>query len=231
MTLIVGISAVFWVGSKKTCTEWAGFFKRNRKKDPISESRRVLQESCEFFLKHNSKVKHKKKHYKPSSHKLKVISKSMGTSTGATANHGTSAVAITNHDYLGQETLTEIQTSPETSVREVRADRASPPKAREQDGEDPASSAASSSRLCGEQTDRKGRAGNVKDKSRVPASARSEGRVTPKNDGTETSPAPSNSLQAPSSSEPGSLKGSTSLLVHSASGVRKEQGTGSHSDT
>ncbi|EAW91870.1 frizzled homolog 6 (Drosophila), isoform CRA_c, partial [Homo sapiens] len=37
---------------------------------PISESRRVLQESCEFFLKHNSKVKHKKKHYKPSSHKL-----------------------------------------------------------------------------------------------------------------------------------------------------------------
>ncbi|EGW12829.1 Frizzled-6 [Cricetulus griseus] len=33
MTLIVGISAVFWVGSKKTCTEWAGFFKRNRKRE------------------------------------------------------------------------------------------------------------------------------------------------------------------------------------------------------
>ncbi|XP_028356452.1 frizzled-6 isoform X4 [Physeter macrocephalus] len=176
MTLIVGISAVFWVGSKKTCTEWAGFFKRSRKKDPISESRRVLQESCEFFLKHNSKVKHKKKHYKPSSHKLKVISKSMGTSTGATANHGTSAVAITNHDYLGQGTLTEIQTSPETSVREVRADGASTSKLREQDCEEPASPAASSSKPCGEQTDRKGRAGNVNDKSSVSESARSEGR-------------------------------------------------------
>lgn len=144
---------------------------------PISESRRVLQESCEFFLKHNSKVKHKKKHYKPSSHKLKVISKSMGTSTGATANHGTSAVAITNHDYLGQETLTEIQTSPETSpVREVRADGASTSKLREQDCEEPASPAASSSKLCGEQTDGKGRAANVNDKSSVSESARSEGR-------------------------------------------------------
>ncbi|XP_058899100.1 frizzled-6 isoform X1 [Kogia breviceps] len=231
MTLIVGISAVFWVGSKKTCTEWAGFFKRSRKKDPISESRRVLQESCEFFLKHNSKVKHKKKHYKPSSHKLKVISKSMGTSTGATANHGTSAVAITNHDYLGQETLTEIQTSPETSVREVRADGASTSKLREQDCEEPASPAASSTKPCGEQTDGKGRAGNVNDKSSVSESARSEGRVTPKSDITETGPVQSNSLHVPRSSEPSSLKGSTSLLVHSASGVGKEQGTGGHSDT
>lgn len=145
---------------------------------PISESRRVLQESCEFFLKHNSKVKHKKKHYKPSSHKLKVISKSMGTSTGVTANHGTSAVAITNHDYLGQETLTEIQTSPETSVREVRGDGASTPKLRERNYEEPASPAAPSSKPFGEQTDRKGqgRAGNVNDKSSVSESARSEGR-------------------------------------------------------
>nr|XP_023670205.1 frizzled-6 [Paramormyrops kingsleyae]XP_023670214.1 frizzled-6 [Paramormyrops kingsleyae]XP_023670224.1 frizzled-6 [Paramormyrops kingsleyae] len=83
MTLVVGISTVFWVGSKKTCSEWAFFFNRTRKKDPISESRRVLQESCDFFLKHNSRVQHKKKQYKHSSHKLKVISKSMGTSTGA----------------------------------------------------------------------------------------------------------------------------------------------------
>ncbi|XP_025120894.1 frizzled-6 isoform X2 [Bubalus bubalis] len=233
MTLIVGISAVFWVGSKKTCTEWAGFFKRNRKKDPISESRRVLQESCEFFLKHNSKVKHKKKHYKPSSHKLKVISKSMGTSTGATANHGTSAVAITNHDYLGQETLTEIQTSPEASVREVRGDGASTPKLRERDCEEPASPAAPSSKLCGEQTDRKGqgRAGKVNEKSSVSESARSEGRVTPKSDVPESGPVQSNSMQASSSPEPSSLKGSTSLLVHSASGVGKEQGAGGHSDT
>jgi frizzled protein 6 len=136
----------------------------------------VLQESCEFFLKHNSKVKHKKKHYKPSSHKLKVISKSMGTSTGATANHGTSAVAITEHDYLGQETLTEIQTSPEASVREARTDRASTPKLREQDRGEPASPAASSSKLSGEQTDRKSQVGSVKDKSSVSEGARSEGR-------------------------------------------------------
>nr|XP_015310581.2 frizzled-6 isoform X3 [Macaca fascicularis] len=225
MTLIVGISAVFWVGSKKTCTEWAGFFKRNRKRDPISESRRVLQESCEFFLKHNSKVKHKKKHYKPSSHKLKVISKSMGTSTGATANHGTSAVAITSHDYLGQETLTEIQTSPETSMREVRADGASTPRLREQDCGEPASPAASSSRLSGEQVNKKGQAGSVSE------GARSEGRISPKSDITDTGLAQSNSLQVPSSSEPSSLKGSTSLLVHPVSGVRKEQGGGCHSDT
>lgn len=231
MTLIVGISAVFWVGSKKTCTEWAGFFKRNRKRDPISESRRVLQESCEFFLKHNSKVKHKKKHHKPSSHKLKVISKSMGTSTGASANHGTSAVAITNHDYLGQDTLPEIQTSPETSVREVREDGMSTPKSREQVCGEPASPAVSSSKLCGEQADRKGRAGDVKDKSSVSESGRSEGRVTPKSDVTAAGLVQSNSLQVPSSSEPSSLKGSTSLFVHSASGARKEQGTGSHSDT
>lgn len=143
---------------------------------PISESRRVLQESCEFFLKHNSKVKHKKKHYKPSSHKLKVISKSMGTSTGASANHGTSTVAITSHDYLGQETFTEIQTSPETSVREVREDRVSAPTSREQDCGEPASPAVSSSKLFGEQADRKGRAGNMSDKGSVSERARGEGR-------------------------------------------------------
>lgn len=59
---------------------------------PISESRRVLQESCDFFLKHNSRVQHKKKHYKSNSHKLKVISKSMGTNTSA------QTTVTTNHD-------------------------------------------------------------------------------------------------------------------------------------
>ncbi|KAG8441729.1 hypothetical protein GDO86_010783 [Hymenochirus boettgeri] len=112
MTLIVGISAIFWVGSKKTCSEWANFFNRSKKKDPISESRRVLQESCEFFLKHNAKMKHKKKkHSKSGSHKLKVISKSMGTSTGEKANHGMSAVAIASHDFLGQDTSMDVRSS------------------------------------------------------------------------------------------------------------------------
>ncbi|CAJ0951192.1 unnamed protein product [Ranitomeya imitator] len=35
MTLIVGISAIFWVGSKKTCSEWANFFHRNQKQDKL----------------------------------------------------------------------------------------------------------------------------------------------------------------------------------------------------
>ncbi|XP_059827306.1 frizzled-6-like isoform X1 [Hypanus sabinus] len=92
MTLIVGIPAVFWVGSRKTCSEWANFFQSARKRDPITESRRVLQESCEFFLKHNSKVQHQKKH-KSGFHKLRVISKSMGTCTTGGASHGTSLPA------------------------------------------------------------------------------------------------------------------------------------------
>lgn len=100
----------------------------------------------------------------------------MGTSTGTSANHGTSAVAIANHDYLGQETLTEIQTSPETSVREMREDGASTPKPREQDCGEPASPAVSSSKLCGEQTDRQGRAGSVNGQSSASERAQSEGR-------------------------------------------------------
>ncbi|KAJ0065837.1 hypothetical protein NL108_000056, partial [Boleophthalmus pectinirostris] len=32
MTLVVGISSVFWVSSKKTCSEWAYFFNRTRKR-------------------------------------------------------------------------------------------------------------------------------------------------------------------------------------------------------
>ncbi|KPP64721.1 hypothetical protein Z043_116900 [Scleropages formosus] len=115
MTLVVGISAVFWVSSKKTCSEWAFFFNRTRKKDPISESRRVLQESCEFFLKHNSRVQHKKKHYKPSSHKLKVVSKSMGTSTAATAS---SVVAVANQDVTGAASFSEVRGSSETSGKD-----------------------------------------------------------------------------------------------------------------
>uniref|UniRef100_A0A3P8Z6K0 Frizzled-6 n=1 Tax=Esox lucius TaxID=8010 RepID=A0A3P8Z6K0_ESOLU len=123
MTLVVGISAVFWVSSKKTCSEWAFFFNRTRRKSKDScNSRRVLQESCEFFLKHNSRVQHKKKHYKHSSHKLKVVSKSMGTSTGGsatgtTANHGTSVVG--NHEAAcGQASVSEARGSSEASARE-----------------------------------------------------------------------------------------------------------------
>lgn len=56
-------------------------------------------------------------------------------------------------------------------------------------------------------------------------------RLTPQSDVTETGPA--QSRQAPGSSEPGSPRGSTSLLIHSASasGGSKEQGPGGPSDT
>lgn len=190
----------------------------------------MLQESCEFFLKHNSKVRHKKKHGKPGSHKLKVISKSMGTSTGVTTDHGTSAVAIADHDYLGQETSAEVQTSPEASLKEGRADRANTPRAKGPDCGEPASTAASNSKFSGDQIDRKSRAGSVKEKSSVSEGAPSEGRVSPKGvPGTGLMEC--STLQIPSSPEPNSLKGSTSLLVRSASGTRKEQGAGGHSDT
>ncbi|XP_073488184.1 frizzled-6 [Aquarana catesbeiana] len=118
MTLIVGISAIFWVGSKKTCSEWANFFNRSHKKDPVAESRRVLQESCEFFIKQNSNQKHKKKHHRSSSHNLKVLSKSMGTSTGAKSNHGVSAMAITSHDFLDKETTMDVRSTGNLSPRE-----------------------------------------------------------------------------------------------------------------
>uniref|UniRef100_A0A674I7B1 Frizzled-6 n=1 Tax=Terrapene triunguis TaxID=2587831 RepID=A0A674I7B1_9SAUR len=217
MTLIVGISPVFWVGSKKTCSEWASFFNRNRKRDPISESRRVLQESCEFFLKHNSKVKHKKKHYKSRSHKLKVISKSMGTSTGATTNHGTSAVAITNPDYLSQENFTEIKTPRETAEKEMEADGTSTQKVEE--GENP-------EETCGGWTDPPLTATvQGKDKS-CPFSA----RVSPKSDFTETHPLQVSNSQLPSVSQPGSTSGSISMLVHSASDTRKDQDSGNSSN-
>lgn len=33
MMLVVGIPSVFWVGSKKTCFEWAGFLHGRRRKE------------------------------------------------------------------------------------------------------------------------------------------------------------------------------------------------------
>uniref|UniRef100_A0A3B4BCD7 Frizzled-6 n=1 Tax=Periophthalmus magnuspinnatus TaxID=409849 RepID=A0A3B4BCD7_9GOBI len=118
MTLVVGISSVFWVSSKKTCSEWAYFFNRTRKRDPISESRRVLQESCEFFLKHNSRVQHKKKHYKSSTHKLKVVSKSMGTSTGGVPTSASVSVATNQDPALSAHGQLPQGSHSEASIRE-----------------------------------------------------------------------------------------------------------------
>ncbi|XP_060099330.1 frizzled-6 [Heteronotia binoei] len=234
MTLIVGISPVFWVGSKKTCSEWASFFNRNRKRDPISESRRVLQESCEFFLKHNSKAKHKKKHYKSSSHKLKVISKSMGTSTGVTTNHGTSAMAIGNHDYLSQETFTEIKSCPETSGREMEADGVLSQKG-EKEGracsEQSALQMSSGSRVALEPMEKRRKTDNTQDMISVSESMKrmTEGRTTPKKDVIENLP-----LQVSHPhldvSQPETTKGSVLLLPHSSSDSRKVPESGNSSD-
>ncbi|XP_036416582.1 frizzled-6 [Colossoma macropomum] len=178
MTLVVGISAVFWVSSKKTCSEWAYFFNRTRKKDPIS--RRVLQESCEFFLKHNSHVQHKKKHYKPSSHKLKVISKSMGTNTGDSAGtttcHDGLAVPVTssNHYMHTHGSGSDPRGSFEASVREQG----------EQCGSGRVSSRDSKERSRGLQADRRSKAGSSSRVSSRTESLRGapDGRMIPKND-------------------------------------------------
>ncbi|XP_019383593.1 PREDICTED: frizzled-6 [Gavialis gangeticus] len=233
LTLIVGISPVFWVGSKKTCSEWANFFNRNRKRDPISESRRVLQESCEFFLKHNSKVKHKKKHYKSSSHKLKVISKSMGTSTGAATNHGTSAVAIANHDYLSQETFTEIKTSPEMSEKEMEADRTSTQKVeatqKVEEGEnvntENALRISSISKLAVEQMEKRSKVENTCAKISLSESVKRMGEegITPKSDLTESHPSQGSSSQLPDVQQPGSAQDALSLPANSVSDTRKDK--------
>ncbi|XP_058031815.1 frizzled-6 [Ahaetulla prasina] len=232
MTLIVGISPVFWIGSKKTCSEWASFFNRNRKRDPISESRRVLQESCEFFLKHNTKAKHKKKHYKSSSHKLKVISKSMGTSTGATSNHGTSGVAIANHDYLSHEALTEIKSCLEASEREMEADVVRSQRVEEEEfphSEQSMLQMRSSPTVPVQEQESK--ADNKQDIASLSESMKraAEERTTAKNDITETLP-----LQLGHShlgvSQLGSTKGSGLLFAHSSSESRKAHESGHSSN-
>ncbi|KAJ8005361.1 hypothetical protein DPEC_G00145820 [Dallia pectoralis] len=220
MTLVVGISAVFWVSSKKTCSEWAFFFNRTRKKDPISESRRVLQESCEFFLKHNSRVQHKKKHYKHSSHKLKVVSKSMGTSTGGSAtgptvNHGPSAGA--NHGARGgQASLSEARGSSEASARE-QLDRGSSNRTSrlKETQRHPSGPLQSGGREGREKPERRSKTGSPsKASSRSESFHRvSEGRVTPRSEPSETRHVPIGQHLPLSPSHSGSAKGSAPHLV------------------
>lgn len=120
---------------------------------PISESRRVLQESCEFFLKHNSRVQHKKKHYRPSSHKLKVISKSMGTSTGAAPSNASTSATITNQgtSALGNHEPHLHGSMSEASVREHldrgTSSRSSRRGEREREGGERRSKGGSSSKV------------------------------------------------------------------------------------
>ncbi|KAJ8410285.1 hypothetical protein AAFF_G00202660 [Aldrovandia affinis] len=78
MTLVVGIPSVFWVGSKKTCFEWASFFHGRRRKDSaVNESRQVLQEPdfAQSLLRDPN---------------TPIIRKSRGTSTQGTSTHASS---------------------------------------------------------------------------------------------------------------------------------------------
>ncbi|TWW69163.1 Frizzled-3 [Takifugu flavidus] len=78
MMLIVGIPSVFWVGSKKTCFEWASFFHGKRCKSAmVNESRQVLQEPdfAQLLLRDPN---------------TPIVRKSRGTSTQGTSTHASS---------------------------------------------------------------------------------------------------------------------------------------------
>ncbi|XP_012676407.2 frizzled-3a isoform X2 [Clupea harengus] len=77
MTLVVGIPSVFWVGSKKTCFEWASFFHGHRRKDMVKESQQALQEPdlSQLLLREPGPP---------------VARKSRGTSTQGTSTHASS---------------------------------------------------------------------------------------------------------------------------------------------
>ncbi|XP_005733365.1 frizzled-3-like [Pundamilia nyererei] len=79
MMLVVGIPSVFWVGSKKTCFEWASFLHGRRRKDSgVNESRQVLQEQPDFA---QSLLR------EPNT---PIVRKSRGTSTQGTSTHASS---------------------------------------------------------------------------------------------------------------------------------------------
>uniref|UniRef100_A0A3P8VX41 Frizzled-3 n=1 Tax=Cynoglossus semilaevis TaxID=244447 RepID=A0A3P8VX41_CYNSE len=78
MMLIVGIPSVFWVGSKKTCFEWASFFHGKRRKNAmVNDSRQVLQEPdfAQLLLRDPN---------------TPIVRKSRGTSTQGTSTHASS---------------------------------------------------------------------------------------------------------------------------------------------
>ncbi|CAL8316416.1 unnamed protein product [Merluccius merluccius] len=78
MMLIVGIPSVFWVGSKKTCFEWASFFHGKRRKEMVHKSHQALGPEPDFaqlLLREPSRP---------------IVRKSCGTSTQGTSTHASS---------------------------------------------------------------------------------------------------------------------------------------------
>ncbi|XP_062857309.1 frizzled-3a isoform X1 [Trichomycterus rosablanca] len=87
MMLVVGIPSVFWVGSKKTCFEWASFFHGHRRKDMVHESKQGLQEPdfTHLLLREPG---------------LPVVRHSRGTSTQGTSTHASSThLAMLDDDH------------------------------------------------------------------------------------------------------------------------------------
>ncbi|KAK6295437.1 hypothetical protein J4Q44_G00346630 [Coregonus suidteri] len=103
MMLVVGIPSVFWVGSKKTCFEWASFFHGHRRKDSVvNESRQVLQEPdfAQLLLRDPN---------------TPIVRKSRGTSTQGTSTHASSThLAMLDEPPSGS-------TSRASSVRSARS--------------------------------------------------------------------------------------------------------------
>ncbi|XP_038824770.1 frizzled-3a [Salvelinus namaycush] len=102
MMLVVGIPSVFWVGSKKTCFEWASFFHGHRRKDVVNESRQVLQEPdfAQLLLRDPN---------------TPIARKSRGTSTQGTSTHASSThLAMLDEPPSGS-------TSRASSVRSARS--------------------------------------------------------------------------------------------------------------
>ncbi|XP_058234865.1 frizzled-3a isoform X2 [Hemibagrus wyckioides] len=89
MMLVVGIPSVFWVGSKKTCFEWASFFHGHHKKDVVNDSRQVLQEPdfTQLLLREPG---------------VPVVRQSRGTSTQGTSTHASSThLAMLDEGHSG----------------------------------------------------------------------------------------------------------------------------------
>uniref|UniRef100_A0A8C5GC52 Frizzled-3 n=1 Tax=Gouania willdenowi TaxID=441366 RepID=A0A8C5GC52_GOUWI len=114
MMLVVGIPSVFWVGSKKTCFEWASFLHGRRRKDSgVNESRQVLQEQpdlAQSLLREPN---------------TPVIRKSRGTSTQGTSTHASSThlAVLDDFDEPIRTSSVHSKTSYHGSLRRSRDDR------------------------------------------------------------------------------------------------------------
>lgn len=112
MVLVVGIPSVFWVGSKKTCFEWAGFFHGRRRKDSgaVHESRQVLQDPdfAQSLLRDPN---------------TPIVRKSRGTSTQGTSTHASSTHLAMLDDVRSKASSVHSKSSFHSSLQRSRDER------------------------------------------------------------------------------------------------------------